>query len=105
MEIGIFAKKRTTRDGKREFYSYLTTLTRKDGSTQTVTVKFRDECGKPKPEDCPMNIKLDRSHVNMSHDNFLREDTGEMSVSYTLWVSAWEPGSPWVDTSLDEFDI
>ena len=52
-----------------------------------------------------MNIKLDRSHVNMSHDNFLREDTGEMSVSYTLWVSAWEPGSPWVDTSLDEFDI
>ena len=103
MEITIFAKKRTASDGK-SFYSYLSTLTRKDGTKQTVSVKFRDEAGNPKPEKCPMNIKFDRGSANVATKEFIREDTGEHATSYTLWVSAWEPGAPFVDHSLDDFE-
>lgn len=102
MEITIYAKKRTTADGKT-FYSYLSTLTRKDGTKQTVSVKFRDEAGNPKPENCPMNVKFDKSNANLATEKFTREDTGELATSYTLWVSAWEPGTPFVDHSLDDF--
>lgn len=104
MEITIYSKKRTNRDGKA-FYSYITTLTRKDGSTQTVGVKFRDECGHPKPENCPMNIRVDKENANISKSTYTREDTGETAVSYTMWIAAWESGTPWVDKSLDEFDV
>ena len=104
MEITIFAKKRTTGEGK-VFYSYLTTLTRKDGSQQTVAVKFRDECGHPKPEKCPINIIIDKTNCNMSTREFVREDTGEIGLSYTMWVSAWTEGAPYEDHSMDEFDI
>jgi hypothetical protein len=103
MEIAIFAKKRTTADGKT-FFSYLSTLTRKDGTKQTVSVKFRDEAGNPKPENCPMNIKFEKGSANMATREFIREDTGETGLSYTLWVSRWEPGAPFVDHSLDDFE-
>ena len=103
MEITIYAKKRNTADGKT-FYSYLSTLNRKDGTKQTVSVKFREGCGNPKPELCPMNIKFDRCLANMTTKEFIREDTGVMGTSYTLWIPAWELGSPFVDHSLDEFE-
>lgn len=103
MEITIYAKKRTTTEGK-SFYSYLSTLTRKDGTKQTVSVKFRDECGNPKPENCPMNVKFDKINANMATREFVRDDTGEVGTSYTLWVAAWEPGTPFVDHSLDDFE-
>lgn len=103
MEITIYAKKRTAADGKT-FHSYLSTLTRKDGTKQTVSVRFRDDAGNPKPEKCPMNVKFDKGNANMSTKEFTREDTGDVATSYTLWVSAWEPGTPFVDHSLDDFE-
>lgn len=103
MEITIFAKKRATSEGK-SFFSYLSTLTRKDGTKQTVSVKFRDDAGKPKPENCPMNIKFGKGDANLTHKEFVREDTGEPGISSTLWVSKWEPGTPFVDHSLDDFE-
>lgn len=103
MEITIYAKKRNSADGKT-FYSYLSTLNRKDGTKQTVSVKFRDAAGNPKPELCPMNIKFDRCCANLAKKEFIREDTGETATSYTLWVSAWELGEPFVDHSLDDFE-
>lgn len=103
MEIAIYAKKRTTNEGKT-FYSYLSTLNKKDGTKQTVSVKFRDDAGNPKPENCPMNIKFDRSSANLATREFNREDTGEIGVSYTLWVTRWEPGAPFIDHSLDDFE-
>lgn len=103
MEITIYAKKRTTTEGKT-FFSYLSTLTRKDGTKQTVSVKFREDAGKPKPENCPMNIKFEKGAANMATKEFTREDTGEIGLSYTLWVSEWEPGAPFVDHSLDDFE-
>ena len=103
MEITIYAKKRTTSEGK-SFYSYLSTLTRKDGTKQTVSVRFRDDCGNPKPENCPINIKFDKSDANLSTRKFVRFESGEVGTSHTLWVSAWEPGTPFVDHSLDDFE-
>lgn len=103
MELTIYAKKRTSADGK-PFFGYLSTLTRKDGTKQTVSVKFREDCGNPKADKCPMNIIVDKTNANMTVKEFTREDTGEACNSYTLWVSAWEPGSAFVDHSLDDFE-
>lgn len=103
MEITIFAKKRTSSDG-RSFYSYLATLPRKDGTDQTMTVRFREECGSPDPKSCPMNIKVDRDDANVSKRSYTNAN-GDQSVGYTLWVSAWAEGAPYVDLSLDEFDV
>ena len=110
MEITIFAKKRNTKEGKI-FYNFLSTLTRKDGSTLVCTVKFRDDAGTPKPEQCPMNIKLDKGSCNLSSKKFQRQivddSSGELvsetGESYTLWISKWEPGAPYVDHSMDDF--
>lgn len=104
MEIAIFAKRMTRKDGT-PFFKYLSTLHRKDGTTQTVGVRFRDDCGHPKPENCPINIKVDKNDANMVRKDFVREDTGEVATSFTLWVSKWVEGSPYVDTSLDEYDV
>lgn len=103
MEITIYAKKRNTAEGKT-FYNYLSTLTRKDGTNQTVSVKFRDECGNPRPEKCPMNIEFPKNAANLAISEFVREDTGEIGTSYTLWVTAWKEGTPFVDHSLDDFE-
>lgn len=103
MEITIYSKKRTTSEGKT-FFSYISTLTRKDGTKQIVSVKFRDECGAPKPEKCPFNIKFEKKDANLARSAFVREDSGEIDTFYTLWVSRWEPGSPFVDHSLDDFE-
>lgn len=110
MEITLFSKKRVTREGK-PFFSYLATLSRKDGSTLVCAVKFRDEAGTPKPENCPMNILVDKTKCNLSSKKFQRQitdpETGEISTeqgeSYTLWISSWLPGGPYVDHSMDDF--
>lgn len=104
MEITVFAKKRKAYNGE-EFYSYLTRLPRKDGTEITMSVRFRDECGSPKPDKCPMNVIIEKTDANISTKTYVREDTGEMATSYTMWVSAWKEGSPYVDHSLDEFDV
>ena len=102
-EIAIFAKKRKSKDG-RSFYSYITTLPRKDGTQQTMSVKFKTE-DKPKPEQCPMNVKFDQDFANIARQTYIREDTGEPAESYTLWLNEWQPGEKYVDHSFDEFDI
>ena len=104
MEIAIFAKKRQTREGKH-FYSYITVLTRKDGTDQAMSVKFRESCPLPKPENCPMYINVERGNANIATRDYTREDTGEKVTSYTLWVNDWTPGREYEDHSLDEFDI
>ena len=101
-EITIFAKKRTNKEGKT-FVSYITTLSRKDGSTLTVSVKFREEAGTPK--ECPCNIIVDKPDMNLQARKYIREDTGEMAEAYTLWITAWKPGSKYIDHSLDDFDV
>lgn len=102
MKITIFAKKRTTEQGKT-FYNYLSTLTRKDGTTQTVQVKFRDEAGQPKPEKCPMNITFDKAAANIAAEEYDTQN-GERKISYKLWISEWKEGDKYIDHSLDDFE-
>ena len=103
MEITIFAKKRQTRDGEKSFYSYLTTLVKKDGSPCTCAVKFAQPAKNPDPLDCPMNIEIEKADVNMVIEPYTNEKTGEVKDSYRLWVKAYKPGHPYVDHSMDDF--
>ena len=105
MEISIFAKKRTTKEGKT-FYQFLTTLTTKEGTTETMRVAFRDIDGNnvPKPESCPRNIVFDKTDANIATSKYTDNETGEIKQRKTLWVSKWEPGSPYVDHSLDDYE-
>lgn len=104
MQSTIFAKKRTAGDG-RQFNSYLTKLTKKDGTEITVQVKFREECGEPKK--FPINIVYDKSDVNYSEksETYIDPKTQEEkeTVRRILWVSKWTEGEPYVDTSMDDF--
>lgn len=102
MKATIFAKKRTTEQGKT-FYTYLTNLTRTDGTTQSVQVKFREDAGQPKPERCPMNIIFDKAKGNLSTEWYDNEN-GERVAAYKLWISEWKEGEPYIDHSLDDFE-
>lgn len=104
MNITVFSKKRQTRDGKKTFYNYIGTLKKKDGTEDTVAVKFREECGAPDPKTCPCNIIVDKGDANLSARDFVREDTGEVINVKTLWVNAWSNGAPYVDHSLDDYE-
>ena len=103
MEITIFAKKRTTADGRKTFFSYLTTLTRKDGTPCTCAVKFAAPAEAPDPLDCPCNILVEKDACNMAVEDYTDSKTGEVKKSHKLWVKAYEIGSPYVDQSMDEF--
>lgn len=103
MKITIFAKKRQSNDGK-VFYNYLATLPKKDGTEQTVTVKFRQDVVRPKPEMCPMNILVMKEDASISKRTYQTE-SGETGTAYTMWIGEWQQGDPYVDTSFDEFDI
>lgn len=103
MEKTIFAKKRTNREGK-PFYSYLTTMRKKDGTEEIMQVRFRDECGAPEPKKCPINIVFDKSDANVAKRSYIREDTGEPAIALTLWITAWKEGEPYVDTSMDDYE-
>lgn len=102
MVISVFAKKGTSADGKK-FDRYIGKLHRADGSELNVSIKFREECGKPKPGDCPVNIIVDKTDANLSPRTYVREDSGETVIAYTLWVSKWKLGEKFVDHSLDDF--
>lgn len=107
MKVLLFAKKRQTKDGKN-FTAYVSRLPRKDGSELTVGVKFREECGAPKLEECPCYILVDKKAANL--DTRTKEiimDDGEIKEveNNTLWVSAWEMSpEKYEDHSLDEFE-
>ena len=107
MELVIFAKKRTKKDGG-DFTSYFTKLTKKSGEEITTSVKFREDCGAPKREKCPMNIIVDKANANFVEKGITYEDAEGVEhegIDRTLWISEWEEGAPYVDKSLDDFDL
>lgn len=104
MKVTVFGKKKTTAEGKA-FTAYVAKLTRKDGTDLTASVKFREDCGQPKLEECPINIEFEKADGNLSSRSYVREDTGEEALSYTLWVRKWKPSADiYVDHSLDDFE-
>lgn len=102
-QITIFAKKKTTKEGKA-FTAFVARMKKKDGTEIPCSVRFNQEVTPPAASDCPMNIIIDREYANMSSKDFTYEDTGETGTSYTLWVKKLVPGDEYVDTSLDEFE-
>lgn len=104
MELSIFSKKRQTREGK-SYNIYVARMPKKNGEIIPVRVKFREEAGVPRAESCPLNIVINKEDCNMAKTEYVRDDNGEVGTSYTLWVTRWQKGSDYVDTSLDEFDI
>ena len=104
MELAIFAKKRMTRDNK-PFTGYIAKLKNKvTGEEITCGVRFREECGAPKYEDCPMMISVDKRNANLSEKMVVNEDTGDVITSRTLWVNQWKKSGEFVDHSLDDFE-
>lgn len=102
MELTIFAKKRTTAEGKR-FYTYLTQLTRKeDGEKVSVQVKFPEGLA-PKADDCPINIIVNKDKANLAVKK-VETENGEIT-SRTLWIKEYVTNdNPFVDSSLDEYE-
>lgn len=103
MNLTIFAKKCTTEAGKK-FDRFLTRLPLKSGETLSCAVKFTEEAGVPKASECPMNIIVDKADANRTEREYTREDTGERVKAYTLWISKWKKGAPYVDHSLDDVE-
>lgn len=102
MELTIFAKKRTTTEGKL-FYTYLTQLTRKeDGERVSAQVKFPEGLA-PKIDTCPLNITVDKEKANLSTKK-LGTENGEIT-SRTLWIKDYALSeNPFEDTSLDDYE-
>lgn len=104
MQLTVFAKKKTTKEGK-PFNTYFAKMTKKDGEEITTEVKFREECGAPK--EFPCNVIVDKKDANFVekpvtyHDE--KDDIDKDAIRRQLWVSAWKDGEPYVDHSLDDF--
>lgn len=107
-EITIFSKRGTSKDGN-VFYRYITKLVKKTGETITAAVKFRESCGSPEGDKCPMNIIVDKSDLNYAEKDieYIDKKTGEakQATNRDLWVKDWKPGSAYKDTSMDDFDL
>lgn len=103
MELTIFAKKKTTDEGKK-FYVFLTTLKKKDGSEQRATVKFTGDSDTLKGDKCPCNIIVEKQDANLSERTYT-DNEGNEKKAFTLWVSKYREGEPYVDTSLDDYDF
>lgn len=108
MKVTIFAQKKETKEGKK-FTTYLGKINKKDGSTDTIEVKFREECGAPDAKKCPMIIEVDKnSGSNVSEKKVkYTDEVGEEkeATRRSLWVAAWsESDEKYVDHSLDEYE-
>lgn len=103
MKVTVFAKKRKTKEGK-SFTSYIGRLNKKDGEILNTSIKFREECGAPRAEDCPVIIEFPKEKANLAEHPYIN-DMGEEKTGYELWVSEWKKSSEeYVDHSLDEFE-
>lgn len=100
--LAIFAKHVRTADN--DFFSYLTTMKKKDGTEVTMQVKFRKKCGAPDGDICPRMICVNTKDMNYNKDEWDTDD-GKHIVANTLWISNWTDAGEYNDTSLDDFDI
>lgn len=104
MKFILFGKKCTTTDGKKTFFRYFTTLTKKDGTEFSVSVKFRDECGNPK--NLPCTITINKSDANLSKEKYTVIDADGIEIEKckdVLWISQFKE-TEYIDHSLDDFE-
>ncbi len=101
MNLTIYAKTKKTNEG-RSFKIYLTRLTRKStGEEVPARVNFAE--GVPLPTLFPVNIVIERKDANLSEKKYKDAD-GVEHITYNLWVNDYQPGEPYEDHSLDDFE-
>lgn len=112
MELTIYASKKSyEKEGiQKSFYAYSTRiLNKKTGEEEFFNVKFREDCGKPLPANCPCNIKVEKKDANITRRERVYNDreTGEEKnvIDRVIWVNAWTEGSPFEDHSTDDYWI
>lgn len=107
MKVVIFAQKKKTKEG-RVFFTYLATLTKKDGEEVKLEAKFREECGAPDPKKCPLILDVEKTDVNISEKKeAYTDEVGEEKevIKKRLWISRWsESDEKFVDHSMDDFE-
>lgn len=101
MKLNVFAKKRTRKDGK-VFYNYLSTITKKDGTEESVQLKFREDAGQPNPKECPRVIQVNKENANLVKKTVIIDE--KEIEQRTLWISKYNDLGDYVDTSLDEYE-
>lgn len=107
MKILVFAKNRLTKEGKA-FNTYITKLTKIDGSEVTVALKFREECGQPKASDCPCYIDVNKKDANFNTKQVdIKDESGNVigeATQNVLWIQKWAMNpEKYVDHSMDDF--
>ena len=104
MKTTVFAKKVKMNDGKT-FFTFVTSLEKKDGSKQYMNVMYSgdDKNKKFDSEDCPLVIEFDKANANISSTTYTSKE-GEERKRYTLWLKDYTVSEEkYVDHSLDEF--
>lgn len=105
MKVTVFAKKKTTQEGKT-FYTYIgRMLNKKSGEEVSVQIKFKEDCGAPKPDKCPCILEIPKEMANLSRQKYGEAEDGAPLYSHTLWVSEWHnTNEKFIDHSLDDFE-
>ena len=103
MKINLFGKKRTTRDGKKTFITYFSTLTKKDGTEMKVNVKLREDAGQP--VNLPCVIEFEKQDANLSDETYEKEVDGVKvkESKKVLWINKFLEHE-YIDKSLDDFE-
>ena len=85
MKITVFAKERKGKDNNT-FVSYLSKLTKNTGEEVTVQIKFSDECGRIKKENCPCIIEAEPCDCSYSERKLLKM-TRKLLIVYCGLIS------------------
>lgn len=106
MQITVFRKKVTPRNGNKPFNKYVTTLVNKEGKNVYTDVVFED--GVKIPDNFPVVLEIEKksANLNIKRIPYKNEKTGEEKefTRRTLWIKAISGTSEYVDNSLDDFD-
>lgn len=101
MKITVFAKERKGKDNN-SFLSYLSKLTKNTGEEVTVQLKFSEECGRIKKENCPCIIEVDTSDCSYSERKVIKDD--REIINRVLWINKYtKTEEVFVDTSASCF--
>lgn len=101
MKITVFCKERTGKDNNK-FLTYLSKLIKKSGEEVTVQLKFSEECGKIKKENCPCIIEVDTSDCSYSERKVIKDD--REIINRVLWINKYtKTDEKFVDTSASCF--
>lgn len=104
MKVTLFRKQRTSKDG-RKFDIFVSTLDKKDGTKQYVTVKYSggDKSKEFDSTKTPYIIIVEKTNANLQVKHWT-DKNGHDREDVTLWIKDYTVSSEkYVDHSLDEF--